>query len=84
MRPISCIAFALFLAAPLALPACAAEPESPDALIGRTEAVRIAIQEQLSAKFTTASEAQEDRARRARRILFRRRRTACSGSTRMA
>jgi murein L,D-transpeptidase YcbB/YkuD len=59
MRPISCIAFALFLAAPLALPAFAAEPESPDALIGRTEAVRAAIQEALSAKFTNASEARK-------------------------
>ena len=57
MRPICRIAFALFLSAPLALPALAAEPESPDALIGRTEAIRAAIQEQLSAKFTNASEA---------------------------
>jgi murein L,D-transpeptidase YcbB/YkuD len=56
MRPICRIAFALFLTAPLALPAFAAEPESPGALIGRTEAVRAAIQEQLSAKFTNASE----------------------------
>jgi murein L,D-transpeptidase YcbB/YkuD len=59
MRPISCIAFALFLAAPLTLPAYAAEPDSPDALIGRTEAVRAAIQERLSAKFTDASEARK-------------------------
>jgi murein L,D-transpeptidase YcbB/YkuD len=59
MRPISCIAFALFLAAPLALPAHAAEPESPDAMVGRNEAVRAAIQEQLSAKFTNASEARK-------------------------
>ena len=59
MRPICRIAFALFLTAPLALPAFAAEPESPDALIGRTEAVRAAIQEQLSAKFTNASEARK-------------------------
>jgi hypothetical protein len=34
MRLFSCIAFALFLAAPLT--AYAAEPESPDALIGQT------------------------------------------------
>ena len=59
MRPICRIAFALFLSAPLALPALAAEPESPDALIGRTEGIRAAIQEQLSAKFTNASEARK-------------------------
>ena len=59
MRPICRIAFALFLTAPLALPAFAAEPESPDALIGHTDAVRAAIQEQLSAKFTNASEARK-------------------------
>ena len=59
MRPICRIAFALFLSAPLALPALAAEPELRDALIGRTEAIRIAMQEQLSAKFTTASEARK-------------------------
>ena len=59
MRPICRIAFALFLSAPLALPALAAEPESPDALIGRTEGTRAAIQEQLSAKFTNASEARK-------------------------
>ena len=39
------------------LPAIAAEPDAPDALIGRAEAIRIAVQSQLSAKFTTASEA---------------------------
>jgi murein L,D-transpeptidase YcbB/YkuD len=59
MRPICRIAFALFLTTPLALPSFAAEPESPDALIGSTEAVRAAIQEQLSAKFTNASEARK-------------------------
>ena len=59
MRPICRIAFALFLTAPLALPVFAAKPESPDALIGRTDAVRAAIQEQLSAKFTNASEARK-------------------------
>ena len=57
MRLFSCIAFALFLAAPLT--AYAAEPESPDALIGQTDAVRAAIQERLSAKFTNASEARK-------------------------
>jgi L,D-transpeptidase YcbB len=59
MRPICRIAFALFLTAPLALPAFAAEPESPSALIGHDEAVRAVIQEQLSAKFTNASEARK-------------------------
>ena len=32
---------------------------APDALITRTEAIRIAIQERLSAKFTTATEAKK-------------------------
>ena len=59
MRPVSCIALALFLAAPLSLPACAAEPDAPSALIGRSEAVRVAVQERLSAKFTSASEARK-------------------------
>ena len=59
MRPFSCIALALFLAASLTLTAYAAEPESPDALIGQSEAVRAAIQERLSAKFTNASEARK-------------------------
>ena len=38
------IAFTLFLAAPLGAPAFAAEPDAPQALISRTEAIRIAIQ----------------------------------------
>ena len=59
MRPICRIAFALLLAAPLSIPAYAAEPDAPSALIGRSEAVRIAIQERLSAKFTAASEARK-------------------------
>ena len=59
MRPFSCIALALFLAAPLTLAAYAAEPESPDALVGPPEAVRAAIQDRLSAKFTNASEARK-------------------------
>ena len=60
MRPVFCIAFALLLAAPAAVPAYAAEPDAPDALIGRTEAIRIAIQERLSEKFTSASEVRKD------------------------
>jgi L,D-transpeptidase YcbB len=59
MRPISSIALALFLTAPWSLPAFAAEPDAPGVLIGRPEAVRIAIQERLSAKFTSASEARK-------------------------
>ena len=59
MRPVFCIAFALFLAAPVSLPAYAAEPDAPDALIGRSEAIRIAIQERLSEKFTAASNARK-------------------------
>ncbi|MGB6441203.1 MAG: L,D-transpeptidase family protein [Methyloceanibacter sp.] len=59
MRSISRIAFALFLGASSPLTAYAAEPESPDALIGQSDAIRAAIQEHLSAKFTTASEARK-------------------------
>jgi len=59
MRPICRIAFALLLATPLSIPAYAAEPDAPSALIGRSEAVRIAIQQRLSAKFTAASEARK-------------------------
>jgi murein L,D-transpeptidase YcbB/YkuD len=55
MRPVFCIAFALLLAAPVVAPAYAAEPDAPDAVIGRTEAIRIAIQDRLSEKFTSAS-----------------------------
>jgi murein L,D-transpeptidase YcbB/YkuD len=58
MRPVYRIAFALILAA-TSLPAAAAEPDAPSALITPTEAVRIAIQQRLSAKFTRASEAQK-------------------------
>jgi hypothetical protein len=57
MRPVTCIAFALFWAAPFSLPAQAAEPDAPAALIDQADAVRVAIQEKLSAKFTDASEA---------------------------
>ena len=59
MRPICRIALALFLAAPLSVPALAAEPEAPQALITRSEAIRIAIQTKLSAKFTTTTEAKK-------------------------
>ena len=42
--------------AAFSLPAPAAEPNGPDALINRSEAVRITIQDRLSAKFTPMSE----------------------------
>jgi murein L,D-transpeptidase YcbB/YkuD len=50
----------MFLAAPVTLPAYAAEPDAPDALIGNSETIRIAIQERLSEKFTAKSEARKD------------------------
>jgi L,D-transpeptidase YcbB len=59
MRPIYRIAFALFLAAPLATPARAVEPDAPQALINRTEAIRLAVQNRLSAKFTTTTDAKK-------------------------
>ena len=57
MRPVYSIALSLFLAAPLSAPAFAAEP---DALITRTEAIRIAVQNRLSAKFSTTTEHKKD------------------------
>jgi L,D-transpeptidase YcbB len=60
MRPIYRIALAVFLAAPVSVPALAVEPEAPQALITRTEAIRIAIQTKLSAKFTTTTEHKKD------------------------
>ncbi len=59
MRPVYGIAFALFLAAPLTAPALAVEPDAPQALISRTEAIRLAVQNQLAAKFTTATDAKK-------------------------
>ena len=56
MRPIFRLAFASSLVAAASLPAMAAEPDAPDALVGRADAIRIAVQGQLSAKFTAASE----------------------------
>ncbi|XSG83390.1 MAG: L,D-transpeptidase family protein [Methyloligella sp. ZOD6] len=44
------------LAAATSLPAFAAEPDGPAALIGRNEAIRISVQDQLSEKFTSATE----------------------------
>ncbi|HXG77793.1 MAG TPA: L,D-transpeptidase family protein [Methyloceanibacter sp.] len=59
MRPVFAIAFALLAAASLALPGRAAEPDIPQTLIGREEAIRLLVQNQLSAKFTDASEAKK-------------------------
>jgi murein L,D-transpeptidase YcbB/YkuD len=53
----SCIAFALFLGSSLA--AFAAEPDSLEALVGQSDAIRAAVQDRLSAKFTDASEARK-------------------------
>ena len=60
MRPIHSLALTLLLAVPLSAPAHAAEPDAPGALITRAEAVRIAVQNRLSAKFTATSEHKKD------------------------
>jgi L,D-transpeptidase YcbB len=60
MRPIHGIALTLFLAAPLGATAYAVEPEAPEALISRTEAIRIAVQTRLSEKFSATSEQKKD------------------------
>ncbi|MEG6507513.1 L,D-transpeptidase family protein [Methyloligella sp. 2.7D] len=59
MRPFHSIAVAALLSLPFAagpVPAFAAEPDGPEKLVGHEEAIRIAIQEQLSAKFTSTTE----------------------------
>jgi L,D-transpeptidase YcbB len=56
MRPIFRIAFALLLAAPLSVPAVAAEPDAPNALVTTADAIRLAVQNRLSEKFTATSE----------------------------
>lgn len=60
MRLIHGIALTLLLAAPLGAPAYAVEPEAPEALISRTEAIRIAVQTRLSEKFSATSEQKKD------------------------
>ena len=60
MRPVVSVALAFLLAAPFCGPARAAEPEAPAALIDRGDAIRIAVQERLSAKFTETSESKKD------------------------
>jgi len=59
MRWVYRLALTLAVIAPLHAPAFAAEPEAPAVLIGATEAIRIAIQNRLSAKFTAASNARK-------------------------
>jgi L,D-transpeptidase YcbB len=58
MRPVYRIALALFFAV-ASVPAVAAEPDAPAALITPSEAIRVAVQERLSAKFTKATETQK-------------------------
>jgi murein L,D-transpeptidase YcbB/YkuD len=60
MRPIFHVALTLLLTAPLSAPAFAAEPDAPQALITRTEAIRIAVQNRLSAKFTATTDHRKD------------------------
>jgi murein L,D-transpeptidase YcbB/YkuD len=55
MRAACRVALILALTAPFHAPAPAAEPDVPAALISPTEAIRIAVQNRLSEKFTTAS-----------------------------
>ena len=59
MRAIFRIALALLLATSASLPALAVEPDAPQALITRAEAIRIAVQANLSAKFTTTTQAKK-------------------------
>ena len=60
MRPVHCIALALLLAGPLSVPAFAVEPEAPNTLVTRSEAIRIAVQTRLAAKFTETSKHKTD------------------------
>jgi len=56
MRPVCRLALTLLLAVPLSVPALAAEPDAPQALISQTEAIRIAVQNRLSGKFTATTD----------------------------
>jgi len=56
MKAIVPVALALLLASSASLPALAVEPDAPQALITRAEAIRITVQANLSAKFTSASQ----------------------------
>jgi murein L,D-transpeptidase YcbB/YkuD len=57
MKSVSCFAFAALIAASAPLPAWCAEPDAPATLIAPADAIRIAVQERLAAKFTGASQA---------------------------
>jgi L,D-transpeptidase YcbB len=59
MKAVVTVAIALLLASSASLPVLAAEPDAPQALITRAEAIRIAVQANLSAKFTTATQAKK-------------------------
>ena len=60
MRPIYGIALISLLAASLSAPAYAVEPDAPEALISRTDAIRIAVQTRLAEKFTATTELKKD------------------------
>jgi murein L,D-transpeptidase YcbB/YkuD len=60
VRPIDGIALTLLLAAPVSVPALAAEPDAPQALVTGAEAIRIAVQNRLSEKFSATSEHKKD------------------------
>jgi murein L,D-transpeptidase YcbB/YkuD len=59
MKAIVSVAVALLLASAAGLPALAVEPDAPQALITRAEAIRIAVQANLAAKFTTTTQAKK-------------------------
>jgi L,D-transpeptidase YcbB len=59
MRPIYRVALTLALVGPLSGQALAVEPDAPGALITPSEAVGIAVQTRLSAKFTAATNARK-------------------------
>jgi murein L,D-transpeptidase YcbB/YkuD len=60
MMRVACrVALILAFTAPLRAPALAAEPDVPAALISPTEAIRIAVQNRLSEKFTATSGARK-------------------------
>ncbi|MFA9387215.1 MAG: murein L,D-transpeptidase [Methyloceanibacter sp.] len=56
MRPIYIVAVTLFLVAPPSAPAFAAEPDAPNALVTRAEAIRMAVLDRLSEKFSATSQ----------------------------
>jgi murein L,D-transpeptidase YcbB/YkuD len=59
MKFIYSTALTLLLAAATSAPAFAAEPDMAQALMSRTEEIRIAIQQRLAAKFTTTTKAKK-------------------------